>query len=218
MTHSFMWRDAFICVTWHVHMCDRVGDHFWSSFWVSNKQHYLSLCVIESLVKNVRVISETSWHCNTLQHTATHCNTGRHCGFRDVVEESFQRHCYTARRCNTLQHTATQGDIVILETLWKSHFRDIVTLQNAATRCNTGRHCDFTDFVEGHFRDIVTLQHAATHCNTLQHTATQGDFVILETLWDSHFRDIVTLQHAATRCNTLQHTATQGDILILETL
>ena len=68
-----MWRDAFIGVTWHVHMCDRVGDHFWSSFWFSIKQHYLSPCVIESLIKNMRVISETSWHCNTLQHIARLC-------------------------------------------------------------------------------------------------------------------------------------------------
>jgi len=135
MTHSFMWRDAFIGVTWHVHMCDRVGDYFWSSFWVSIKQHYLSLSVIESLVKNVRVISETSWH------------------------------------CNTLQHIARQGDIVILETLWKSHFRDIVKLQHTATPCNT-------------------LQHTATHCNTLQH---RGDTVILETLWKSHFNVIVNI-------------------------
>jgi len=53
--YTHVWQDSFKCVTWFLHVCDvthsyewhdsftRIGDHHWSSFWFSNKQHYLSI-------------------------------------------------------------------------------------------------------------------------------------------------------------------------------
>jgi len=76
---------------------------------------------------------------------------------------------------------------------------ELVSLQHAATHCNTlqhtSTHCNTLQHATAHCN---TLQRTATHCNTLQHTATHCS----------------TLQHTATHCNTLQHTAThQKDTL-----
>jgi len=29
MTHSYVWHDSFICVTWLIHMCDMTHSHVW---------------------------------------------------------------------------------------------------------------------------------------------------------------------------------------------
>ena len=29
MTHSYVWHDSFICVTWLIHMCDMIHAHVW---------------------------------------------------------------------------------------------------------------------------------------------------------------------------------------------
>jgi len=72
-----------------------------------------------------------------------------------------------------------------------------ITLQHAATRCNTLKEVWRCGGFEGVIKcaeqhtatHCYTLQHTETHCNTLQNTETHGN----------------TLQHAATHCNTLQH-------------
>ena len=99
-----MWPNQLMCLTWRIYSCGVTYSYVW---------HDTFICVIESLIKNVRVrhrdtathcntlqrtathcntLQHTAIHCNTLQYTATHCNTGRHCDFRDFVEESIQSH------------------------------------------------------------------------------------------------------------------------------
>ena len=84
-------------------------------------------------------------------------------------------------RIFAMQHTATQDD------------SQGITLQHAATRCNTlqhtATHCNTQQYTA---TPGNTRQHTATHCNTLQHPALPCN----------------TLQHTATPCNTLQHPAT----------
>jgi len=83
-----------------------------------------------------------------------------------------------------------------------------VSLQHAATRCNTLQHTPAHAASCCRRSHGVTLQHAATRCNTLQHTATHCNTRLLmqQLVGDEAIQ--VTPQQAATRCSTLQHTAT----------
>jgi len=81
-----------------------------------------------------------------------------------------------ATHCNTRHHTA-------------SHH---VTLQHAATQCNTLRLRTSTPAPGASERSAAA--HTATLCNTLHHMASHG----------------ITLQHTITHCNTLHHTAPEN--------
>jgi len=79
MTHSYLWQDARIWVTWRFHMYDTsysyVGhEAFICVPWVirvhSITTHYCTSLALQS----------TTTYSNTLQHSATtQCNTARHC-------------------------------------------------------------------------------------------------------------------------------------------
>ena len=59
-THSYIWHDEFIHVTWLIHIRDITRSYMW----------------YDSAYMWFDLISRT--HCNTLPHTATHCNTLQH--------------------------------------------------------------------------------------------------------------------------------------------
>jgi len=97
-SHSYMWHDSFIYVTWLIHICNMTHSYMWhDSFichtWIhTGRQTHEELCRTYELDTCWSVWHFHSW-CNTLQttlqHTATHCNTLQH----------------TATHCNTLQYT-----------------------------------------------------------------------------------------------------------------
>ena len=124
-----------------------------------------------------------------------------------------------ATHCNTRHHTVSLH----------------VTLQHAATQCNTLRLRTSTPAPGASERSAaaytatlcnplhhmashgITLQHTITHCNTLQHTAPEnihtGTRSITKkcgntTHYTAPHRN--TLQHTATHHNTLQHTAPEN--------
>jgi len=35
MTHSYVWHDSFICVTWLIHMCDMTHSYVWHASFIS---------------------------------------------------------------------------------------------------------------------------------------------------------------------------------------
>jgi len=100
-----VWHGSFVCVTWcmhisriqyhfyesyHIYACVmshirishvthiRIGDHYWSSFWFSNKQHYLSL---------YEWVTSHTWSA-VVMHRCTHAQ------YRNGLCHTYGRHCH----------------------------------------------------------------------------------------------------------------------------
>jgi len=62
MTHSYVWHDSFICVTWLIHMCDMTHSYVW---------HDSFICVTHSYVWLIHVCqvqrAAALWTCHTNQ-------------------------------------------------------------------------------------------------------------------------------------------------------
>ena len=115
MTHSQVWHDSFLCVTWLIHMCDVLLQ---AMLLPPTNACVLAVCcsvcvavIIHmcDMLLQVMLLPPTKshlWHdtkkpCrnfNTLQHTTPHCNTPKH------MRHDTKEPCH---KCNTLQHTAT---------------------------------------------------------------------------------------------------------------
>jgi len=119
-----------------------------------------------------RVISHTDTHMNESSHTPIHRAT------HDTHLEGGMSH--VSRIIHNWKGRRGENQAEFTHVSCHTH----ITLQHAATRCNT-------------------LQHTATHCNTNSHTE------FMHVSCHAH----ITLQHAATRCNTLQHAATHCNTL-----
>jgi len=212
MTHSYVWHDSFICVTWLIHTCDMTHSHVWFLLvHVNSLKHFVDHSTetsrYEALCDMINSLQHAATRCNTLLHTATHCNTLQH----------------TATHCNTLQHTATHTLLTILLKrhamkpcmIWLIHMCDMThslhcgTLQNTATYCKTIQYTA-THYIKlfvhhstemPRYEALCNMTHClhltATHCNILQQTG-------------RHWK---ILQHTATHCNTLQHTVTYCNAL-----
>ena len=105
--------------------------------------------------------------------------------------------------CSVLQCVAVCCSVLQCVTVCCS------VLQCVAVRCNAMCHC-CRDFVITISR-YMTLQQAATYCNTLQHTATHCSTLRHTVTHCTTLHRTApycnTLHHTATHCNTLQHTA-----------
>ena len=115
MTHSYVWHDSFICVTWLIHMCDMTHSYVWhDSFtcYVPAWQNSLT-----STSKDLCVLSYIRI-CDLLHVWIykAHTNSYNVVSFMDVCDAYIQIFVYvtcyecmqdTAGHCNTLQHTAT---------------------------------------------------------------------------------------------------------------
>jgi len=202
MTHSYVWHDSFICVTWLIHTCDMTHSHVWFLLvHVNSLKHFVDHSTetsrYEALCDMINSLQHAATRCNTLLHTATHCNTLQH----------------TATHCNTLQHTLCwpfYWNVMLWSPVWYDSFICVTWLIHyTAARCKT-------------------LLHTARQYNTLQHTTSNCLFTIQLkcramkpcATW---LIACISLQHTATYCNkledtgrycnTLQRTATHYNIL-----
>ena len=155
--------------------------------------------------------------CNTLQHSLTKCDiswarckTLQH-SRQNVIS---RQHC---TRCNTLQHTATLSR------------QDLISLQHAATHCNTRKKGCFlsrplepfrsvTQYAKLGFEpwvrgkgsgvvggDVGETQHRATPCSRLQRSPTHCNSLQHTQQAATHYTHCSALPLTATHCNTLQH-------------
>jgi len=87
MTHSYIWHESFICVTWLIRIRDMTDACMWdvtrraafiAYLYVWTATHCNTGCIylLNASQRIVKHLQHTATHCNTLQHTATHCNTG----------------------------------------------------------------------------------------------------------------------------------------------
>ena len=58
MTHSYVWHDSFICVTWLIHMCDKTRSYVW---------HDSFVCVTW-LIRMCDMTHSYVWHDSFLKH------------------------------------------------------------------------------------------------------------------------------------------------------
>jgi len=169
MTHSYVWHDAFICVTWLIHMFDMIQSYVW---------HDSFICAFSCVTWHIHMRSMThscAWQ-NSLQQTCgrhewcrTHepwvmSHTSKHSLSRTRVRhvtrassswytyECVMVHCL----CPALNHSvinAKKRSKSIINPLQKE--RCFVYMLTTSLTCNRRN----------------TLQHTATHCKTLQNTA-----------------------------------------------
>jgi len=50
MTHSYVWHDSYICVTWLIHMCDMTHTYVWHDVWHDLSIHVTWLCLCDMTV------------------------------------------------------------------------------------------------------------------------------------------------------------------------
>jgi len=82
MTHSYVWQDAFICVTWRIHMCDMTHSYVWHDAFICVTWRLHMCDMTHSYVWHdafIRVISHVSlrvpWLIWTYDMTHSHiCN------------------------------------------------------------------------------------------------------------------------------------------------
>ena len=97
-------------------------------------QHTASHCNTLQAEEDGRKTSDTSLHCNTLQHTATHCNSLHHTATRFR-----QRNMATKRR--TLVCTATHCNKLQLTA---SHCNTLQAEKHGHKTSDTSLHCTWT--------------------------------------------------------------------------
>ena len=62
MTHSYVWHDSFICVTWLIHMCDMTHSYVWhNSFICCDTLWYASAAAL--LMSHI--ITHATYECTT---------------------------------------------------------------------------------------------------------------------------------------------------------
>jgi len=150
----------------------------------------------------------TTHTAHTLQHTLhphyntlhTNCNTPPHT--LHTHYNTLHTNCNTPPHTlhthyNTLQQAAHKLHHTVITALdfeqVAHHYKHCLTLQHAATRCNT--HCQTPSFwfVTSSMQyptttHCHTLQHAATRCNTLQHTLQHTVISVLDFEQVAHHR------------------------------
>ena len=84
MTHSYVWNDSFICVSWLIHMCDMTHSYVWhDSFicvsWLIHVWHDSFICVTwlihmcDMTHWRIIVCQHISWHVQKLSTMITLC-------------------------------------------------------------------------------------------------------------------------------------------------
>jgi len=180
MTHSRVWCDSFVSVTWLIHTCDTTYSYAWHD---SHTDRWSNLATRpwHDLPATRCKLQHTATHCNTLQHTVTHGNTRQH----------------TATHGNTLQHTATHCSNLQQPAAPHVDLTPSSQIERWSNLAASPRRYIRKGHLTWHIRIYCsrhcnTLQRTATPCNTLQRAATHCN----------------TLQRTAPHCNTLQHAAT----------
>jgi len=103
MTHSYVWRDSFMCVTWLVHICDMTHSHVWD---------YSSMCVTYLIQANDKRHS-----CVWLIHT---CDMTHACVWLDSFHTTLHIHMF-AMRLQTALLPRLQTQIVCVTWLIQMH-------------------------------------------------------------------------------------------------
>ena len=159
MTHSYVWHDTFVCVTWLIHMRDMTHWYVWHD----------SLICVTWLIRMRDVTHSYARHDSFLRvpwliHV---CNTGTTKEERDsfahgLEKVRFQVYIYKCNcncNCNTsatpLQH---------LQLTWKLCVREHVCMSEPVYGQTKFVDCFRLVQIETH---CSALQYTATHCNTL---------------------------------------------------
>jgi len=172
MTHSYVWHDSFICVTWLIHMCDMTHSYVWhdSFICVTWLIHDYILCATSDTLSH-----QFETHCNTLQHSSTHCNTN------NITAHTTGHVCHTYMKMGPLKlqgpcmshiHGSCKGHVCVVSNC-SLHKTNPFTMYVWHTwplqlpcMCDVHGPCNF----KGPISTLCnTLQHTVTHCNTLQH-------------------------------------------------
>jgi len=180
MTHSNMWRDCTVWLTWLIHMVPRVYTLV-VVFFQLDVWHDSFVCV--------------TWLIIMCDMTRTH-----DVSFIYIDIDIFWSGCVTwlVRICD-VTHLYAWRDSFVCDA-----FIQIVNWyvlqrpnpQHAATRCNTLQHAA---------PRCNTLQHAATHRSTYTHV-TALMWCCIYTNWQWYVLQQPSPQHTATLCNSPQHT------------
>ena len=70
MTHSYVWRDSFICVTWLLHMCDMTPSHVWHDSFI-RVIWLFHMCDMTPLYARSNSFIRVTWliHTSDITHT-----------------------------------------------------------------------------------------------------------------------------------------------------
>jgi len=170
------------CICIIIHLCTSmyIGDHHWSSFWFSNKQHYLStsmyiyIHMYAYMYINVYLYThthagytDTHTHARRRQrahlcthtliqihthtHTHTHINTHTH------------RRIHTHTNTHTYTHKHTWTGARANQQIWWNQFRNL-----SASKCFES-FCHLACVVVVHLDESVCRYH--THTRTRSHTS-----------------------------------------------
>ena len=192
-SHSYVWRDWFICITWLIEMCDMTHsyvrhDSFICTTWLIHMHN-----MTQSYVRHDSFIC-AQWliHVHDMTHLLA-CHDSLRCATWLIhmcdMTHSFIRH-------NSLIASASYQ--------WVMANTYSYMLQPTHTHYQTG------DNRMPVRMNMNELQCVAAYCSVLQSAHTlpdtrQENSSLYEYKWIAHCN---TLQHTATHCNTLQHTAT----------
>ena len=182
MLHSYVWRIAFVCVTWPINMCDMTHSYVWYEAFIPATWR-IRKCDMTHLYVRHRYVCHDSFLCVTwlidmcdMIHWyvlifAIHCQAVR------VHYDSFT----CATHCQAVRVYYDPVKVTYLDLL------EVFFANVDVTQLNQQGLYEGTQVLATHCN---SLQHTVSHCITLEHTA----------------RHCYTLQCTATHTTTLHHT------------
>jgi len=189
MTHSYVWQDSVICVTWLIHMCDRTHSYVWHD----------SFIYVTWLIHMCDMTHSYVWHDSFI--------TWGRAARANLVAFALIRNFLQSR--SDLWNTSAVD--MTNSCVWLDPFMCVTWLFMCVTWLI--HMCDMTHSKDSicawRVKRLYMCVTCPIHMRDMTHSYVSQVLFAHVTRYYSHMWHNVTLQHTAAHCNTLQqHTAT----------
>jgi len=168
VTHSYVWHDSFICVTWLIRMCDATHSYICDTTHVTQTSCHTHERVTSHIKRS---------HGTGLNNHVTHMNESCHT-YEWVMT-------YQNRQIDVLCHTYESSDTSgwVMSHVWMSH----VTHMNESCDTYVNESCHTYEWVMSHEnRRIDALCHTYESCHTYGWVMAHRWMSDVTHIWMSH--------------------------------